>query len=121
LVVLQGDEITSNPVNVARIALPLPSYFLVVYAVGMDTGRALNLGYEKTATLAHTAPGNNFEIGNAVAIGTYGSGSGQAWAGVVGARIEVPILVALVYVALWSRPRLFPTQPTTTDLETHRA
>lgn len=121
LFALQGGEITSNPLNVARIALPLLVYFVVVFAIGMITGRALNLGYEKTTTLAFTAAGNNFELAIAVAIGTFGVASGQALAGVVGPLIEVPILVALVYVALWSRPRLFPTQPTTTDLETHHA
>ena len=121
LFALQGGEITSNPLNVARIALPLLVYFVVVFAIGMITGRVLSLGYEKTTTLAFTAAGNNFELAIAVAIGTFGVASGQALAGVVGPLIEVPILVALVYVALWSRPRLFPTQPTTTDLETHHA
>lgn len=121
LFALQGDEITSNPLNVARIALPLLVYFVVVFAIGMITGRALNLGYEKTTTLAFTAAGNNFELAIAVAIGTYGVASGQALAGVVGPLIEVPILVTLVYVALWSRTRFFPNQPTTTDTEAHHA
>src|SRR5699024_6928263 len=103
-------EITSNPLNVARIALPLLVYFVVVFAIGMITGRVLSLGYEKTTTLAFTAAGNNFELAIVVAIGTFGVASGQALAGVVGPLIEVPILVALVYVALWSRPRLFPTR-----------
>ena len=120
LFALQGGEITSNPLNVARIALPLLVYFVVVFAIGMITGRALNLGYEKTTTLAFTAAGNNFELAIAVAIGTFGVASGQALAGVVGPLIEVPILVALVYVALWSRTRLFPTRPTT-DTEAHHA
>src|SRR5699024_6673907 len=117
LFALQGGEITSNPLNVARIALPLLVYFVVVFAIGMITGRVLSLGYEKTTTLAFTAAGNNFELAIAVAIGTFGVASGQALAGVVGPLIEVPILVALVYVALSSRPRPFPTQPTTTARE----
>jgi ACR3 family arsenite transporter len=121
LFALQGDEITSNPLNVARIALPLLVYFVVVFVAGMVTGRALNLGYEKTTTLAFTAAGNNFELAIAVAIGTYGVASGQALAGVVGPLIEVPILVALVYVALWTRTRFFPNQPTTTESEAHNA
>ena len=120
LFALQGDEITSNPLNVARIALPLLVYFVVVFAIGMITGRALNLGYEKTTTLAFTAAGNNFELAIAVAIGTFGVASGQALAGVVGPLIEVPVLVALVYLALWSRTRLFPSRPTT-DTEAHHA
>ncbi|SDS73774.1 arsenite transporter, ACR3 family [Brevibacterium sandarakinum] len=108
LFAFQGDEITSNPLDVARIALPLLIYFIIVFAAGMIVGRALKLGYEKTTTLAFTAAGNNFELAIAVAIGTYGVASGQALAGVVGPLIEVPILVALVYVALWSRRRFFP-------------
>ncbi|MGO2643493.1 ACR3 family arsenite efflux transporter [Brevibacterium aurantiacum] len=108
LFAFQGDEITSNPLEVARIALPLLIYFIIVFAAGMIVGRALKLGYEKTTTLAFTAAGNNFELAIAVAIGTYGVASGQALAGVVGPLIEVPILVALVYVALWSRRRFFP-------------
>lgn len=108
LFAFQGDEITSNPLDVVRIALPLLVYFTVVFAFGMVVGRGLKLGYEKTATLAFTAAGNNFELAIAVAIGTYGVASGQALAGVVGPLIEVPVLVALVYVALWSRRRFFP-------------
>ncbi|WP_239437472.1 ACR3 family arsenite efflux transporter [Arthrobacter alpinus] len=107
LFALQGDSITSNPLDVARIALPLLVYFLVVFAAGMVIGRLLNLGYAKTTTLAFTASGNNFELAIAVAIGTFGVTSGQALAGVVGPLIEVPVLVALVYVALWARKRFF--------------
>ncbi|MEV8144783.1 ACR3 family arsenite efflux transporter [Specibacter sp. NPDC078709] len=107
LFALQGDSITSNPLDVARIALPLLVYFIVVFGVSMVIGRALNLGYAKTTTLAFTASGNNFELAIAVAIGTFGVTSGQALAGVVGPLIEVPVLVALVYVALWARKRFF--------------
>jgi arsenite transporter len=107
LFALQGDEITSNPLDVARIALPLLIYFTVVFFAGMLIGRLLDMGYERTTTLAFTAAGNNFELAIAVAIGTYGVTSGQALAGVVGPLIEVPVLVALVYVALWARKRFF--------------
>jgi len=75
-------------------------------------GRALGLGYAKTSTVAFTATGNNFELAIAVAIGTFGVTSGQALAGVVGPLIEVPVLVGLVYVALWARRRFFPGDPT---------
>ncbi len=108
LFALQGDTIISKPWDVARMALPLLVYFVVVFGAGMIIGRALNLGYERTTTLAFTAAGNNFELAIAVAIATFGATSGQALAGVVGPLIEVPILVALVYVALWSR-KFFPT------------
>ena len=112
LFALQGDEITSNPLDVARIAAPLLIYFSVIFFAGMLIGRLLNMGYERTTTLAFTAAGNNFELAIAVAIGTYGVTSGQALAGVVGPLIEVPVLVALVYVALWARKRFF-TEPST--------
>ncbi|MEC5180118.1 ACR3 family arsenite efflux transporter [Arthrobacter sp. CG_A4] len=107
LFALQGGTITSRPLGVVRIALPLLVYFLVVFAAGMLIGKWLDLGYAKTTTLAFTAAGNNFELAIAVAIGTFGVTSGQALAGVVGPLIEVPVLVALVYVALWARTRYF--------------
>ncbi|RAN76303.1 arsenical-resistance protein [Bacillus sp. SRB_336] len=107
LFALQGNTITSRPLDVLRIALPLLVYFVVVFGAGMVIGRALQLGYAKTTTLAFTASGNNFELAIAVAIGTFGVTSGQALAGVVGPLIEVPALVALVYAALWARKRFF--------------
>lgn len=107
LFALQGGTITSRPLDVARIALPLLVYFLMVFGGGMLLGKRLDLGYAKTTTLAFTAAGNNFELAIAVAIGTFGVTSGQALAGVVGPLIEVPALVALVYAALWARKRFF--------------
>ncbi len=110
LFAMQGDAITSQPFDVVRIALPLLAYFTVMFGVGMVVGHRLGLGYAKTATLAFTASGNNFELAIAVAIGTFGVTSGQALAGVVGPLIEVPVLVGLIYVALWSR-RFFEGSP----------
>ncbi len=112
LFALQGDQITSRPWDVARIALPLIVYFIITFSVGFSLGRGLKLGYAKTTTLAFTAAGNNFELAIAVAIGTFGVTSGQALAGVVGPLIEVPALVALVYVALWAGRRFFPGDAT---------
>ena len=100
LFALQGDAITSRPWDVARIALPLLAYFVLMFALSWALGVRLGLGYPRTATLAFTAAGNNFELAIAVAIGTFGVTSGQALAGVVGPLIEVPVLVALVHVAL---------------------
>ena len=111
LFALQGDAITSHPLDVVRIALPLLAYFILTFAGSWFTGSRLHLGYAKTATLAFTAAGNNFELAIAVAIGTFGVTSGQALAGVVGPLIEVPVLVALVYVALWLRDRTTAEEP----------
>jgi ACR3 family arsenite transporter len=111
LFALQGDAITSQPWDVVRIALPLLAYFVLMFGGSFLLGMRLGLGYAKTATLAFTAAGNNFELAIAVAIGTFGVTSGQALAGVVGPLIEVPALVALVYAALWARRRFYPATP----------
>ncbi len=111
LFALQGDAITSNPLDVARIALPLVIYFAIMWLGSLLASRAVGLDYAHATTVAFTAAGNNFELAIAVAIGTFGVTSGQALAGVVGPLIEVPVLVALVYVSLWLAPRLFPNDP----------
>ena len=100
LFALQGDQITSRPLDVVRIAAPLLAYFAIMWTSGFLLGAALKLGYPRTTTLAFTAAGNNFELAIAVAIATFGATSGQALAGVVGPLIEVPVLVGLVYVSL---------------------
>ena len=107
LFALQGHTITTHPGDVARIALPLLSYFAIMWFGSFFLGRRIGLSYERTATLAFTAAGNNFELAIAVAIGVFGVTSGQALAGVVGPLIEVPVLVSLVYVALWARQHLY--------------
>jgi ACR3 family arsenite transporter len=105
LFALQGETITSGPLDVARIAVPLLAYFAIMWGGGYLLGKAFGLSYARTTTLAFTAAGNNFELAIAVAIGVFGVTSGQALAGVVGPLIEVPVLVGLVYVSLWLRKR----------------
>jgi ACR3 family arsenite transporter len=96
LFALQGQQVVDRPLDVARIAVPLLVYFVVMFGVGFGLGKLIGLTYQRTTTLAFTAAGNNFEL---------------ALAGIVGPLIEVPALVALVYVALWLRPRLFAAVP----------
>ena len=107
LFALQGDTITHQPFDVARIALPLLVYFVVMWGGSMALTRALGLDYRRATAVSFTAAGNNFELAIAVAIAVFGVTSGQALAGVVGPLIEVPVLVGLVYVSLWAR-RFFP-------------
>jgi ACR3 family arsenite transporter len=109
LFALQGHTITNQPLDVARIALPLLVYFAIMWGGSMLLTRALSFDYERATSVSFTAAGNNFELAIAVAIGVFGVASGQALAGVVGPLIEVPALVALVYVSLWAR-RYFPTR-----------
>ncbi|MGZ8707464.1 MAG: ACR3 family arsenite efflux transporter [Gaiellaceae bacterium] len=111
LFAIQGDTITSQPLDVARIALPLLAYFAVMWGAGFLAGRLLGFPYPQTTSLAFTVGSNDFELAIAVAVGVFGATSGQALAGVVGPLIEVPVLIGLVYVALWLRRRLNWPQP----------
>ncbi|MBU1494826.1 MAG: ACR3 family arsenite efflux transporter [Actinobacteria bacterium] len=108
LFALQGETITREPLDVARIALPLLAYFGLMWVISFAIGLRLGIGYPRNTSIAFTAASNNFELAIAVAIGVYGVTSGQALAGVVGPLIEVPVLVGLVYVALWARRRFYP-------------
>ncbi|MEX2623112.1 MAG: ACR3 family arsenite efflux transporter [Acidimicrobiia bacterium] len=109
LFALQGETITAQPWDVARIALPLLIYFVVMWALSFALGLRLRMTYPKNTSMSFTAASNNFELAIAVAIGVFGVTSGEALAGVVGPLIEVPVLVGLVYVALWARRRFYPT------------
>jgi ACR3 family arsenite transporter len=104
---MQGDRILALPFDVLRIAVPLLAYFVVMFGLALLVAKRLGFGYPASAALAFTAAGNNFELAIAVAVGTFGLASGEALAAAVGPLIEVPALVALVYVSLWAR-RFFP-------------
>ncbi len=111
LFALQGDRIVGQPLDVVRIAIPLVIYFAVMWGAAFLASVRLGLPYERAATVSFTAAGNNFELAIAVCIAVFGVTSGQALAGVVGPLIEVPALLALVYVARWGRARWYP-EPT---------
>jgi ACR3 family arsenite transporter len=96
---------------VARVMLPLLAYFAGMFALAFLGAWGLRFSYAKSTTLGFTAASNDFELAIAVAVTVFGVQSGQALASVVGPLVEVPVLLALVYVALWARGRLFTSNP----------
>jgi len=119
LFAIQGDQITSAPLDVALIAVPLLVYFALMWGAGFGAGRVMGFPYPQTTALSFTVASNDFELAIAVAVGVFGAASGQALAGVVGPLIEVPVLVSLVYVALWLRRRLIWPATVGRPAETH--
>lgn len=107
---LKGEMIFELPLDVIRVAIPLAIYFVVMFFVSFFVGKKLGIEYDKNASIAFTATGNNFELAIAVSIAVFGLNSDQAFAGVIGPLIEVPVLIALVNVALKMKQKYYSSQ-----------
>ncbi|TXI12903.1 MAG: ACR3 family arsenite efflux transporter [Novosphingobium sp.] len=104
---LKGGEILALPFDALKVGLPLVVFFVVMFVAAFAAGRAIGAGYERTASLAFTAASNNFELAIAVAIAAFGLASPVAFAAVIGPLVEVPVLIALVNLALWFKGAWF--------------
>lgn len=104
---LKGEMIVQIPFDVIKIAIPLVLFFAIMFTLMFFVSKRIGASYRETVALSFTATGNNFELAIAVSIGVFGINSGQAFAGVIGPLVEVPVLILFVKFAFWLKKKLF--------------